>query len=1123
MLRLHFANRLETLTAMLVAQLGTGARSMFEPDEVVIPSAALRRHLTLALADHHGLCAQVRFGWLAQWLWQQMGRVLPQVPEQSPLATPLLAWRVLAAWDDPSFVDGHARLAGYLAQADPVMRFELAHQVAGLFDQYLTYRPEWLQAWREADPGGCGFADADPVARADEAWQAALWRRLLGELDTAEGSPALRFMQALRDDPASASALPRTVHVFALPTMPPAHLQLLQQIAVRIDVEIYLLNPCREYWFDVVDRRRLAYLGARGQAEHLEVGHRLLADWGRQTRSHLGLLVDAAGDGVIDDAHFEEPTGESLLARLQASILELQEPAAGSLRPAADDRSLEIHVCHSLTRELEVLHDRLLGLFAADPELRPSQVLVAVPDLEAAAPLIDAVFGAAPDERRLPYNITGLARSGVNRAARVLLELLGLVVSRCPVSRVFGLLEQPLVARRFGLDTPALQQVHAWLLQSGVHWALDSNHCQDLGLPANARHSLADGLERLLLGYALPTTSDAPFAGLMPAGQAAGSQAAALGGLWSFVQALIELRSAWTVPHPATDWPGLLSAASTRFLDGADDDLDELQEVSEAIETLAGQFERSRFAEPLGVEVIQAALTRQLDDPPHGGVPTGGITFSSMTSLRQLPYAVVCVLGLDDGKFPSADRPAEFDLMALQPRESDRQRRHDERNLFLDLLMAARHTLHLSYTGRSVRDNAVLPPSVLLSELIDLCVPALADDPADAASLRRAHDRLVIEHPLQPFSEVLFRPDADPRLRSFHAEYAMALRQPAQALSGNDGDGDGDGDGDTDREFDDEVDDQPDPDPSLPFFRLPLAAPGPPWRQLSLDRLIEFYRLPCRYLLRHRLGIELRRPDEQLQDDEPFLPGLPERRALAERLLPALLAGHDLDRVRALARAGHDYPAGAFGAVQLEQELPQLAVFAEQWRELSAEPVLPPIAAQLELEVDGDDWQLEIAWADLRPSGLLRQRYDEHRAGDMLSAWLQHLALCALAPPGVAPRTTLLARDGVFRLAPCADARLRLAELLTLYQRGLSQPVYFFPRSAWAYAAEGENLAKARAAWLATPQRPHGESADPACRLVLRGWPDPLGAGLAEFADCANAVFGPLLAHLQTPSSEATE
>src|SRR5690606_15668746 len=121
----------------------------------------------------------------------------------------------------------------------------------------------------------------------------------------------------------------------------------------------------------------------------------------------------------------------------------------------------------------------------------------------------------------------------------------------------------------------------------------------------------------------------------------------------------------------------------------------------------------------------------------------GGVTFASMGSLRSLPYAVVCMIGLNDGSFPTAGRAPEFDLLALQPRRGDRQRRHDERNLFLDLLLSARRGVYLSYAGRSIRDNAPQPPSVLVSELLDVLVPAIADDPGSAASLARARARLV--------------------------------------------------------------------------------------------------------------------------------------------------------------------------------------------------------------------------------------------------------------------------------------------------------------------------------------------------------------------------------------------
>ncbi len=1111
MLTIHFANRYETLCGLLVEQLGAGARSVFVADQVVAPSAAVRRQLTLALAQRHGICANVQFDYLAQWLWQLIARVVPGVQAESPFDPAVLAWRIAAAFEEPAWSAGHERLAAYLQHSDAVMRYELATRLAGLFDQYITFRPEWLAAWSRGESVDLGARDA--TAQADQAWQAALWRRLSAE--TGSDAPTAAFTRALQSRGAAllaAGALPATVHVFCLSAVPPLHLGLLRALGGCVDVQLYALNPCREYWFEVVDRRRLAYLAARGRADHHEVGHRLLAAWGQQTQAQLGLLVEACGDAVIDDARFDAPAGGSLLARLQRSILDLEDLAPCSVVLGADDRSIEVHVCHSLAREIEVLQDRLLALFAGPEALEPCDILVVTPDLDAAAPLVEAIFGTAPKDRQIPYAVTGRARSRVNASARALLELLALAGSRCTASAVFGLLQQPLVARRFDLDDAGLDRVHGWLQDAGVHWALDAEHRAGLGLPAAARHSFADGLERLFLGYALPAQADAPFAGSLPAGDAEGSDALALGALWRFIDALAALRRNVSAPRAAASWPALLAEALQRFVAPRDDELEDLQEVLAALDVFAGHLLRSDFTQALPLDVVRNALEQALADPARGGVPTGAVTFSAMSSLRNLPYKVICAIGLNDGAFPTATRPAEFDLMALQPRRGDRQRRIDERNLFLDLLLAARVQLHLSYVGRSVRDNAALPPSVLVSELLEYLVPAIADDPADAASSDQARTRLVVEHPLQAFSASAFQPDGDPRLRSFHREYADALRQRRPAAADTRAlqpaaDVDAAGDDDADRGV----------EPAQPFFRTPLAPPGDEWRDVSLQRLLQFFRNPCRFLLRQRLGIELARDAEELQDDEPFLPDAAGRSALAARLLPALLAGADVASVRALALAGTELPAGAFGRNLLERELASLQAFATQLCALTGEPLLAPHAVSIELVVGGGPWRVHADFADLRASGLVRSRYDEPRAADRLAAWLPHLLLCAQPPAGMALHTRWQARDARFSLRPCEQPLAVLRDLLGLYERGLREPLYFFAKTAWKYVTSDGSVSAANAAWRSTKDRPFGEDADPAIQLALRGRPDPLGEGLGDFRACANAVFDPLLACLDDP------
>ena len=49
----------------------------------------------------------------------------------------------------------------------------------------------------------------------------------------------------------------------------------------------------------------------------------------------------------------------------------------------------------------------------------------------------------------------------------------------------------------------------------------------------------------------------------------------------------------------------------------------------------------------------------------------------------------------------------------------DRSQRNDDRYLFLESILSARDCLYISHIGRSIKDNTVIPPSVLVAELLD--------------------------------------------------------------------------------------------------------------------------------------------------------------------------------------------------------------------------------------------------------------------------------------------------------------------------------------------------------------------------------------------------------------------
>src|SRR6185369_14812375 len=292
------------------------------------------------------------------------------------------------------------------------------------------------------------------------------------------------------------------------------------------------------------------------------------------------------------------------------------------------------------------------------------------------------------------------------------------------------------------------------------------------------------------------------------------------------------------------------------------------------------------------------------------GLLTGGVTFCAMLPMRSIPFQVVALIGMDDGAFPRRNPPQGFDLMARSPRRGDRSLRDEDRYLFLEAILSARQRLHISYVGQSIKDNSELPPSVLVSELMDYLAKGFrhADGTPCGSALR---------HPLQPFSQAYFR--GTPGLFSYSEQNfqgARAKLAPQRAPA--------------------------------PFIAAPLG----PWGEqecLTLKALVDFLCNPARELLRRRLGIRVEQGLEPLEECEPFtLPTLVKYQ-LEQEIVTALLSGEEPETPFAVACGRGDLPPGVCGEALFERLSEPAAQFAAQVAKASSGEPLPPLDVDLKL------------------------------------------------------------------------------------------------------------------------------------------------------------------------------
>ncbi len=1070
-LYLHSSNRLEILADSLAELISQPLASPFDKEIIVVQSRGMERWLRMQLALRHGISANLDFPFPNTLFKAIYYRLLGEQPLEDAYEVNTLVWRIMEmlpkCLDDPEFVD----VKHYLerSSSDEGL-YQLSKYITMCFDQYLVFRPDMIMRWEKGQ---------------GRHWQAVLWRRLTRASRPMHKARAKEvLLRALNSSRVNASLLPKRISVFGISSLPPYHLDLLNGISRLIDVHFFVMNPCKEYWFDIVSERRLRLVIRQraGDLElpdklHLETGNALLASMGHLGRDFLSGLIDL---DPIEEQRFVEPGFETMLTAVQSDILGLKESSshgAGPISVRRGDTSISIHSCHSPLREMEVLYDNLLRIFDEEPNIAPKDVVVMAPDIRQYTPFIDAIFGRqASDSKALPYTIADRGYMSRGEIVPALFHLFELIQSRFTVSSVLSFLEREPVKRRFGLSDNDIGTIRRWVADTRVHWGIDENMKQGLGLPRTRQNTWQAALERLLLGYALPAQGRRLFKGILPYDHVEGESPLLLGNLASFLLKLAQNIDAFSSPATIVVWYDRLKNVIEGFFRCGPGSEHELETLLDILADLRSGALKAGAKTEISYKVVKAYLEARIEEAGlAGGFLSKGITFCSILPMRSIPFKVVCLLGMNHDAYPRDSRELAFDLMAARPRKGDRSRRKDDRYLFLEAILSARQHLIISYVGQNETNNSTIPPSPLVSELLDYLERNFFYEDGSIG------DKVLTIHRLRPFNFIYFEPGSGLFTYSEeHLEAAKSYAVPREGLR--------------------------------KLFREPLPVFSEEVRDIAIEDLERFLSNPARFILQKRLKVRFRTEDPLPPDQEPaVLKGL-EAYNLDQRILKARLSGISTEGLYPLVRAEGLLPHASVGAVEYQRRSTETEEFSRFIGELTGGA--KPEWVEVSVQVNGHKIHGRVG--EIYKGKLIHYRYAKLRARDYLRLWLYHLLFSLMTEGSEPTNSYLCGKDGQWRFGPVGKPQKHLTELIATYIEGLSKPIKFFPESSFTYAikllveqkSELEALQSADKAWQGSRYN-RGEKEDDYLRVCFREQ-NPMDS---EFKEMSVKVFHPLLAH----------
>lgn len=930
-------NQLEQLRNLAVNWMKEHPLSPLEQEVILVQSNGIAQWLKLALAEDVsdegcGIAAAINIQLPARFLWYIYRLVLGEqsVAKQSPLDKEPLTWRLLRLLpqylNQPSF----AALKQFLSDdTDQRKQYQLAEQLADLFDQYQVYRSDWLQDWLDGhDQLKNVHGKVKPVAN-EQLWQPALWRLLLNDLgaDIMKGSRAgvhQQFIEYCQQATKAPQGLPKRISIFGISALPAQMVEALAALAKFTQVMIYVHNPCQYHWLDIIEGKQLLrheYRRQKKKVNKLQIqdlhqhGHPLLAAWGKQGRDYINLL-DSYDDpssyqqrfGLINGAKidlYETPDTSTLLGQLQDDILTLRAlPETREQWPAVDtdkDKSIRFHIAHSPQREIEILHDQLLELFNTHHTLKPRDIIVMVPNIDQYTPFIQAVFGQIDkqDKRYIPFALSDRSKRNIDPLLIALEYLLQLPDSRFTVTDILDLIDVPAIRHKFKWQEQDLPVLHRWIHQAGIRWGLNAKQRNKLGLSQTTeQNSWLFGLRRMLLGYAMGETEQ-PWKEIQAFDEIGGIQANLIGSLVQFIAILDDLQQKLSEQWLPIEWASLLRQVLEQLFEPTQEkDQQLIVELSNLLDDWLTVCDEAELNEKLPLTIVREAWLSGMDKERFTqNFIAGSVSFCTLMPMRAIPFKIICLLGMNDGDYPRPSMHMDFDLMAKDYRPGDRSRREDDRYLLLEALLSAREQVYISWVGRNIRDNAERPPSVLVGQLRDHIASGW-----HAANNAPLLSQLTHTHALQAFS---------PRYFEHHADWFSYAKEWSGLYEGEKK----------------QESTQP-----LPLFEIETTT--------TPMQLASFLKHPVRYFFNQRLKVSFNTDRALMEDNEPFaLNGL-EHYQITKRLLEHCIRHNQIEetasqilqtQVNQLQLSG-ELPMAGFGSALAEEIIYQLTPLLDYHR-----------------------------------------------------------------------------------------------------------------------------------------------------------------------------------------------
>ncbi|XBC44247.1 MAG: exodeoxyribonuclease V subunit gamma [Buchnera aphidicola (Schlechtendalia peitan)] len=1029
----------------------------------VTPNAQIDYWIKIFIANKYLITANINFLKFNTFVWKIFQNFSSHNYSNLEFTRYYLIWKMMNLKNIKHF-------SNFISKSNSKIKlFEILSFLSKTFEQYLIYRPDWIKKWQEN-------SKKQNNTHASTNQYEVLWIELIKYMNSKHQSTwnfsnILFYLENKFKKKLNITQFPPRIFIFENTYLTPYHLIILKQISQLCDIHFFYTTPYQyeEQLLSKFNKIKKCNINLtqKNAADLLKTTRKFkifiqkkinihnsmnyIASWGEYGLENT-VLLNLIQKKQVNIFNTKETT--CLLQKIQKNIIQNNFLKNNNINKInihnekkykifKNDKSLAIHVCLTLRREIEVLHDNLLNILNTNHDILFHDILIISKNINIYTPYIYSIFNKINGKNYIPFFIlSDTYLENKTTIFKIVIEMLDLPNISLDNEKILNLLSNVFILKKFKIKSKEIIILHKIIQQSCITFEADSTNETYESHINHEYNNLSIGEENIFLGRAMNDINYITWNKNVPYQYLSTKHYKIFGKFVTFSILLKKWKKILSTEKSLKHWKILFEQFLQDFFINDDSEKQEIIFIKKQWNKIIDPGIRENYKGKISIKILKNELLNYNSQKINiHGCFSGKVTFCNGFKLRSIPFKVICILGMHEKFVIQKTSTSNLSLMYQYPRICDPHRPNKYKYLFLETLLSTKKFLLISYYKNSEHTNSIHEQSLIINQLFlyiskNFYISKKYNNKCKCQNINKLLLHIYYFHTNELYSTKNFYHNY--KFHSFSQTW-FKISQLTRTYKNN--------------------------------FEKPL--PKIQYKHINMFNLISFWKNPIRYFFNQRLHVKLNLiTTNNLYQEDYFIKAI-DRYWINVDILNFLLYRKSIKKLFLYYKYKGIIPSGNIGKIYWNNQLSLITPLYEKINLQKKKLRNKKFCIQTGIHF------LYGLLKNINTTGLLRWTPSIIKNTDIISLWLEHLVYCCIYNTGDSIMFGLKNTNLTFHRLKKNQASHLLNKYVSGYIEGMTKPIlltntginwinYIYDKNNKNISTKKQHIQKAKSIMLQT-------------------------------------------------------